>query len=231
MYALQCYPIRFLAMVPRGIGYYLAGFCNSAGVNDETTILDLNLGASFMSGTIAICGAKMANSWGRRKVIIMIQACLCLCCWIGVTAGTAIYAETGDATASIVGIVFFWLFQAVFAFGFTPLQVMYPVEVLSHEMRVKGMSINSMANSASTLVNQFGTATALERIGWKTYLVFGCWIAFQRVLSWRFFVEASFTLEELDDIFEAPNPKKESLRRHKLVIEVGSKRVVAVEDM
>jgi sugar porter (SP) family MFS transporter len=156
-----------------GVSYYIAGFYNSAGVRDETTILDLNLGSSLMCGAFAIAGASMADTWGRRKVLIYTQAALCLC-WVGITTGTAMYAKTGSSASCIAGILFYWIFQAVFSLGFTPLQTLYPVEVLSYEMRAKGMSINSMANSASSLVNQFGTATALQRIGWKTYLVFAC---------------------------------------------------------
>lgn len=203
-----------------GINYYIAGFYSSAGVTDETTILDLNLGQFVMSGILAVCGASFADTWSRRWVIVSTQSILCLC-WVGITVGTATYATNHTYGSSIAGIFFFWLFQATFAFGFTPLQALYPVEVLSYEMRAKGMAINSMANSASSLVNQFGTATALQRIGWKTYLVFACWTAFQTVFSWWFFVETKgFTLEELDEVFEAENPKKESIRRRRVVIPV-----------
>ena len=201
-----------------GISYYVAGFYKSAGVTSETTILDLNLSLFVMCGIIAVCGASMADTWGRRKVIVSTQATLCLC-WVGVTVGTAMYASTHAHGASIAGIFFYWLFQAAFAFGFTPLQALYPVEVLSYEMRAKGMAINSMANSAAALVNQFGTANSLQNIGWKTYLVFTCWTAFQTVFSWFFFVETKgFTLEELDDIFASQNPQKESLRRRELIV-------------
>ncbi|RDL34804.1 uncharacterized protein BP5553_07932 [Venustampulla echinocandica] len=214
-----------------GVNYFIAGFYNSAGVEDETTILDLNLGKYVMSGGFAICGASMADTWGRRKVLISTQSLLTLC-WVGITVGTALYATHHTKSSSIAGIFFFWAFQAVFSFGFTPLQALYPVEVLSYEMRAKGMAINSMANSASSLVNQFGTATSLERIGWKTYLVFACWTAFQTVFSWWFFVETrGFTLEELDHIFNAENPKKESLRHRKLAIDAEKHRVVAVEEL
>jgi hypothetical protein len=86
-------------------------------------------------------------------------------------------------------------------------------------MQAKGMAINSIANSAAALVNQFGTANSLQKIGWKTYLVFSGWTAFQTVFSWFFFVETKgFTLEELDNIFAAQNPRKESLRQRELVV-------------
>lgn len=214
-----------------GVNYYIAGFYNSAGISDQKIILDLNLGASIMCGCFAILGASMADTWGRRKVIVSTQTILCFC-WVGITVGTAIYAKDKVYGSSIAGIFFYWAFQATFSFGFTPLQALYPVEVLSYEMRAKGMSINSMANSASSLVNQFGTAKAMEKIGWKTYLVFTCWTAFQAVFSWWFFVETKgFTLEELDHIFQAENPRKESVRRRTLAIQADSQQVVAVEEL
>ena len=196
-----------------GISYYIAGFYQSAGITDENTILNLQLGLFVMCGSLAVTGASRADTWRRRSIIISTQALMTLC-WIGITVGTALYAREKTSGSSIVGIVFYWLFQAFFSFGFTPLQALYPVEVLSYEMRAKGMSINSMANSAASLVNQFGTAVSLQRIGWKTYLVFSCWTAFQCVFSWWFFVETKgFTLEELDVIFAADDPKKTSIAR------------------
>ncbi|TPX12708.1 uncharacterized protein E0L32_000885 [Thyridium curvatum] len=204
-----------------GISYYIAGFYKSAGITEETTVLDLNLGLFVLSGALAITGASMADTWGRRKVIVGTQGLLCLC-WAGITAGTATYAANHTRASSIVGIFFYWLFQSIFSFGLTPLQALYPVEVLSYEMRAKGMAINSMANSASALVNQFGTANALQNIGWKTYLVFTCWTAFQTVFSYFFFVETKgYTLEELDEIFAARHPNKEATRRREVVVPVG----------
>jgi hypothetical protein len=58
----------------------------------------------------------------------------------------------------------------------------------------------------------------MEKIGWKLYLVYIGWICVEIGVIYAFFVETKGrTLEELKGIFEARNPRKESLRRSKVV--------------
>jgi hypothetical protein len=47
-----------------------------------------------------------------------------------------------------VCLVFIFIFGAVYSIGFTPLQALYPVEVLSFEMRAKGMGFSGMTVAA-----------------------------------------------------------------------------------
>lgn len=105
-----------------------------------------------------------------------------------------------------------FLFGAVFSVGITPLQALYPVEVLSFEMRAKGMAFSALAVNAGNLLNQFAWPISLEQIGWKTYIVFTIWDAVQFAVFYFLLPETKKrTLEELDLIFEAKNPVKESL--------------------
>ena len=53
-----------------------------------------------------------------------------------------------NSVAVLVCLVFIFLFGAVYSVGFTPLQALYPVEVLSFEMRAKGMGFSGMAVAA-----------------------------------------------------------------------------------
>lgn len=58
-----------------------------------------------------------------------------------------------NAVAGTVCLVFIFLFGAVYSVGFTPLQALYPVEVLSFEMRAKGMGFSGFAVAAGRLDN------------------------------------------------------------------------------
>lgn len=94
------------------------------------------------------------------------------CCivWIGVTAATGVFNETGqvnDAAAKAT-VACIFLFGAVFSVGLTPLQALYPVEVLSFEGRAKGMAFSALAVNAGGLLNQFAWPISLANIGWKT---------------------------------------------------------------
>jgi len=124
-----------------------------------------------------------------------------------------------------------FIFGAVYSFGLTPLQALYPVEVLSFEMRAKGMAFSSLAVNAGGLLGQFAWPVSLKAIGWKTYIVFIIWDAVQTAVFYFCLPETkNRTLEELDVIFEAKNPVKESLRPHKLALNQEGD-VLAKEDL
>lgn len=94
------------------------------------------------------------------------------CCfvWIGMTAATGIFNESGktNGSAAQASIAMVFIFGAVYSVGITPLQALYPVEVLSFEMRAKGMAFSSLAVNAGNMLNQFAWPISLEHIGWKS---------------------------------------------------------------
>ena len=79
------------------------------------------------------------------------------------------------------------------------------------------------------VVNTYGISVGIAKIGWKLYIVFIAWICIEMVVIFLFFVEtAGKTLEELSEIFDAPNPRNASLKKAKVAVdERGS--VVNVE--
>lgn len=70
------------------------------------------------------------------------------------------------------------------------------------------------------MVNQFGTPVSLQKIGWKMYIVFTLWVAFEDLfVYWYFHETANYSLEELDVIFASPSPKKASTRRREVFVD------------
>ena len=53
-----------------------------------------------------------------------------------------------------------------FSFGWTPLQGLYPAEVLAYENRAKGLALQGWCTSAASLINTFGMPIALRDIGY-----------------------------------------------------------------
>lgn len=212
-----------------GLGYFVGGFYQTAGITNETTILNINLGTAFLNAVCAYSGALSVDRIGRRKLLLFTLSSLCVC-WICVTIGTAQYASTGSAAAARAGIAFNIIFGAIYSFGITPMQALYPVEVLSYEMRAKGMAFSSLVVSAAGLVNQFGTPVALERIGWKLYIIFAVWVAIEVVVVYFFLVETKgFTLEELDEVFASKNPVKASLQKRRIAVDETKNVIEAVD--
>lgn len=53
-----------------------------------------------------------------------------------------------------------------FSTGWTPLQALYPAEVLSYENRAKGLALQGWVTNAVSLINTFGMPLALDAIGY-----------------------------------------------------------------
>ena len=109
--------------------------------------------------------------------------------WIAATVAVSIQKKTGADSASNAFIAFIFVFNAVFAFGITPLQALYPVEVLSFEMRAKGMAFSNFALTTALLINQFAYPIALKKIEWNLYIVFILWCPVQAFVVWMFLPE------------------------------------------
>lgn len=91
------------------------------------------------------------------------------------------------------------------------------------------MLLFSFAGNASGLVNQFALPIALEVISWKTYFIYMAVCLCQAVYYYFVMVETKgHTLEELNIIFQARNPRKAASLK-KEVIEEGVARVQEVK--
>jgi hypothetical protein len=109
--------------------------------------------------------------------------------WAGAIGAVAAQNKTQSTSAANAFVALVFIFNAVYAFGITPLQALYPVEVLSFEMRAKGMAFSNLALTSAMLINQFAYPIALENIGWKLYIVFACWCPIQAFIIWLFIPE------------------------------------------
>ncbi|KAF2140766.1 uncharacterized protein K452DRAFT_50984 [Aplosporella prunicola CBS 121167] len=208
--------------------YFMSSLLTSAGYKSPVAKANINLIYSCEQFVIAVLGALCVDKLGRRFLLLAANLG-CAVVWIGMTAATAVFAQRGDVASSKAATAMIFLFGAVFSFGFTPLQALYPVEVLSFEQRAKGMAFSSFALNAAMLLNQFAWPVAMQRIGWHTYIIFLVWDVIQAGVVYLFIPETKgHTLEELDDIFAAKNPRKASTQRRVVALDHDA-NVVPVE--
>ena len=208
--------------------YFMPAFLATAGVTNPTEVLNINLGTSFAGLFVSMTGATFVEKIGRRKLLYRILIVTSFW-WILITITAALFKETGSKGAGDAAILFVNLFGVTYSFGITPLQALYPVEVLSYEQRAKGMAFSSLVTNAALMVNQFGLPVAIANIGWKLYIVFVGWCLVESAVVFFFLVETKGrTLEELDEIFDAPNPRKASLAVKKVTLDAGD-NVIDVE--
>lgn len=138
---------------PGIVSYYLSAFLDTAGIHGETTQLNVQLGMSAVQIAFAAAGASIVDKVGRRPMLIIVNVVCCLC-WIGVIVPSSIANITDlgsqaqqDAVSPAVSkavLAWVYIFQMCYSFGWTPMQALYPVEVLSFEMRAKGMGFSSL---------------------------------------------------------------------------------------
>lgn len=104
--------------------------------------------------------------------------------WIAAIIAVAVNSKSPSDSAANGFVAMIFLFNAVYAFGITPLQALFPVEVLSFEMRGKGMAFSNLSLTTAMLINQFAYPIALEKIKWKLYIVFVVWCPIQAAVCW-----------------------------------------------
>jgi sugar porter (SP) family MFS transporter len=181
------------------VSYFLSAFLDTAGIRGAVTQTNVQLGMTAIQIVFASAGATFVDKFGRRPMLIWVNVGCCVA-WIGVVAASSVanITDTKDQAAidavnpsvSKAVLAMVYIFQIIYSFGWTPMQALYPVEVLSFEMRAKGMAFASgVFMNTAMLANQFGIPVAMEVIAWKTYIVFCCWCAVQAVLIYFFVPE------------------------------------------
>lgn len=195
------------------VSYYFPVIVQQAGIDDPHRQLLLNALNPVISWFIAIIGAMLLDRVGRRPFLLAGVLGMSMCLAV-VTGCTKLSVENANHAASYTGIFFIYLFSAIFAFCIAPLIPFYIAETLATETRAKGTAVGQLCSSAASILGQYTSATAIDSIGYHYYLVFIFWDLVEFVIIYFFFVETKErTLEELTEIFEAPNPVKKSLQR------------------
>ncbi|EEA20471.1 hypothetical protein TMatcc_000452 [Talaromyces marneffei ATCC 18224] len=195
------------------VSYYFPVIVQQAGIDDPHMQLLLNALNPVISWFIAILGAMLLDRVGRRPFLLAGVLGMSLCLAI-VTGCTKLSVDYSNRDASHTGIFFIYLFSAIFSLCIVPLIPFYIAETLATETRAKGTAVGQLFGSAASILGQYTTATAIGSIGYYYYLVFIFWDLVEFVIIYFFFVETKErTLEEMTEIFEAPNPVKKSLEK------------------
>lgn len=194
--------------------YYMVNMLKGAGIVEERKVLALNGINPALSFLGAILGARMTDVIGRRPLLLYTIVFASVC--FAIITGTSKLAtdDVTQAAAANTTIAFIFIFGIVFSFGWTPLQSMYIAETLPTATRAKGTAVGNLASSAASVVLQYSSGPAFEKIGYYFYIVFIFWDLIEGAIIYFYFPETKDrTLEELEEVFSAPNPVKKSLEK------------------
>lgn len=191
--------------------YYLPTMLNNIGMTSQTTNVLMNAVYSIVSWVSSLFGSYAHEIVGRRKMFMgsAIGASLCL---TGLAIATARFDINATNSASNAALAFIYLFGITFSFAFTPMQPIYPAEVSSNVLRSRNLIILNLTAGVAQFINQFAAPEAMKNIGYWYYVFFALWDVTEFLVIYFFFVETKGkSLEELDVIFNANNPRKASL--------------------
>ena len=199
-----------------------------AGVTDPNTQLEVNIILNAWCLVISIIGTSMANKLGRRNLAACSTSLLTLFIFL-VGALTKLYGDSDNQSGIYGTVAMIFLFQGAYSFGWTPLTVLYPPEVLSYSIRSAGMGLYTFLTNGLGLMVTFAFPFALDRIGWKTYMINGAWDVLELLFVLTYWIETKGrTLEEIDESLDQGTGKLKS----QTILGVGpTEQEVTVQDL
>ncbi|KAM0285172.1 hypothetical protein ACHAQH_001601 [Verticillium albo-atrum] len=211
------------------ISYYLPTILQTVGITSSKQQLlmnGLNTVFSFCGGLV---GSFFVDRAGRRPLLLWgVFLTGLIYVPINVLAGLADGNIEKASGYAFIGMMF--LYGIVSSFCWTPLQALYPAEVLSTDIRGKGLAANNLIAGLFGFINLYAIPIGLENIGWRMYTILLSLHVVHWVLMWFVSVETmGRSLEELEEIFSDPKPVKRSKQYNKVV--VGSGVGVKVTDV
>ena len=192
--------------------YYLPVMLESAGITSQQRKLMLNGIYNVLSFIVALFGAAMMDRMGRRKQAMYSLVAIIACFTILTPLSKYAKEHTSNSSMANATIAFIYLSGLTYSIGWTPISPMYIVENLETSTRAKGKSVAQFFTACASFTMSYGSAPAFGKISQYYYLVFIGWDLLELVVIYFWWPETrGRTLEEIEEVYNAPDPVKKSL--------------------
>ncbi|KAG9080680.1 hypothetical protein FRC06_006283, partial [Ceratobasidium sp. 370] len=148
------------------IGYYLEQVLNGIGIvstRDQTLI---NACIAMWNIVFAVGASMSVDRFGRRKLFLTSNTGMLISFAI-LTACAGIYQRTGQARVGQGFVAIIFVYQAAYAIAYTPLLVLYTVEILPFYLRARGLAMVYLTMTLALVFNQYTDPIALEALKYK----------------------------------------------------------------
>jgi sugar porter (SP) family MFS transporter len=184
------------------VTYYLGTMLDEAGVTNFNTQLIVNIILSVWAFACSLIGTLFMDSLGRRMLALISTALGTIFLFL-VGGFSALYGSGSNTSGSYATVAMMFLFIGAYSLGWTPLSMMYPVEVLNYSTRATGMGMYTFLANGVGLMITFAFPYAFDAIGWKTYMINSAFNALALAFVWFYWVETKGkTLEEMDEMMD-----------------------------
>ncbi|KAF3803796.1 Lactose permease [Colletotrichum gloeosporioides] len=203
------------------ISYFLPSILETVGITSSSQQLLMNALNTVFSFCGGIVGAFFVDKAGRRPLLLW-GVFLSGLVYIPINVLAALSGGHIDTASGYAFIAMIFLYGIVMSFTWTPLQALYPAEILSTDIRAKGIAADKFVSGIASFINLYATPIALKDIGWKTYTIFLVLHFVHLVLMYFVTVETKGrSLEELEEIFNDPKPVQRSKQLSRVVVGAG----------
>ncbi|KAJ6112032.1 Major facilitator superfamily domain general substrate transporter [Penicillium sp. IBT 18751x] len=138
------------------------------------------------------------DEFGRRASLMISAAGLCFCFVMA-----AILLSIGTTQCAYAATAFVFLFQIFLGFGYLPVPWFYPSEITTTRIRARGQAFAGFVNWMCVFIVVQITPTAIDNIGWRTFIIFACFCFAWIPMVYFFFPETKgLELEDVDHLFE-----------------------------
>ncbi|KAJ3205006.1 hypothetical protein HDU82_005469 [Entophlyctis luteolus] len=189
------------------------------GFSSPQQQLGLSIVTSILNFVAAQIGASYVERVGRRPMLIYGSMSYVVC-WIVILICLQIFNNDSSQTAvGVFGWIVVQVFSMIYSFTWTPLNALYPVEILPYSARAKGMAFCQLLINAASVIQNWVLIYGVNSYGWKWDAFYCVFNVFAGFIIYTHFVETKgYTLEKIEDIFNDPNPVKKSLSEIRQVV-------------
>ena len=194
------------------VTFYFGDMLTTAGIDDPATQLQVNLVLTSWTLVVAIAASWFTDKLGRKWLcsLSLVGQIVTLFLLGGLTKLYSTSSNTGGIYGTIAMI---FMYNAFYAWGITPLTVLYPPEILSFDIRGAGMGLYTSAVKLCGLFITMVAPFGLKAIGYQMYIVNACFDVLMVAFVIYFWVETrGLSLEEVDKLFDPT--KREVVAEH-----------------